>query len=101
VLVLQVFLRKQMRWLWLAILWHAALDALAVGLVPKGISAVEGMLVGFTLVNVCVLYALRRSGMESTVVGEASVQTAVPDLGDRQAEPDQPEDLEDSRYSGL
>ena len=67
VLVLQVFLRKQMRWLWLAIFWHAALDALAVGLASRGILVVEGMLAAFTLVNVGVLYALRRSGMETAV----------------------------------
>lgn len=30
ILVLQVFLRKQTRWLWLAIGWHALLDALSV-----------------------------------------------------------------------
>lgn len=30
ILVLQVFLRKQIRWLWLAIGWHALLDALSV-----------------------------------------------------------------------
>jgi len=88
VLVLQVFLRKQMRWLWLAILWHAALDGLAVGLAPQGIPVVEAALVGFTLVNVCVLYALRRSGMETEAVEEADVSPAGMDLSNLVPGPD-------------
>ena len=100
VLVLQVFLRKQMRWLWLAIFWHAALDALAVGLAAKGILAVEGALAAFTVVNVCVLYALRRSGMETAAAEESVVLPAAPDLSSLPAAPDQPEDLDDSRFSG-
>ena len=99
-LVLQVFLRKQRRWLWLAILWHAALDALAVGLASRGILVVEGMLVAFTVVNVGVLYALRRSGMETSAVEEPVIPPAGLDLSSLPPAPDQPENLEDSRYSG-
>jgi uncharacterized membrane protein YhfC len=100
VLVLQVFLRKQMRWLWLAILWHAALDALAVGLAPQGIGVVEGVLAAFTLVNLWLLYKLRGSGMES---GEADGQIPAPagaDLSSLPGTPESPENLDDSRFSG-
>ena len=100
VLVLQVFLRKQIRWLWLAILWHAALDGLAVGLAPQGIGVVEGALVIFTLVNLWLLYKLRRSGMES---GEADGQMPAPVRADPSSLPgmtESPENLEDSRFSG-
>lgn len=100
VLVLQVFLRKQIRWLWLAILWHTALDALAVGLSPRGILPVEGALVVFTLVNVWVLFALRQSGMESREAGVQVVAPAAPDISNLRLEPEKPEDLEDSRFSG-
>jgi uncharacterized membrane protein YhfC len=100
VLVLQVFLRKQWRWLWLAIFWHAALDALAVGLASHGILVVEGVLLAFTLVNVCILYALRRSGMERAVVFETVVPPVATDLSSLPAGPDQPEDLDESRFSG-
>lgn len=100
VLVLQVFLRKQIRWLWLAILWHAALDALAVGLSPRGILPVEGALVVFTLINVWALFALRRSGMDSREAGVQVVALAAPDIGNLRLEPEKPEDLEDSRFSG-
>ena len=101
VLVLQVFLRKQIRWLWLAIFWHAALDALAVGLAPRGILAVEGALLAFTLVNVFVLYALRRSGMESQVGTMPDVPPVAADLSSLPAGPERPEELEESRFSGL
>jgi uncharacterized membrane protein YhfC len=100
VLVLQVFRRQQMRWLWLAIFWHAALDALAVGLAPRGILVVEGALLLFTLVNMWVLYALRESGMETAVVLNPIVPLATPDLSSLPGKLDQPEDLDDSRFSG-
>jgi uncharacterized membrane protein YhfC len=100
VLVLQVFLRKQWRWLWLAILWHAALDALAVGLAARGALVVEGMLAAFTVVDVCVLYALRRSGMEPAVPEEAQVPPAGLDLNNLPMAPDQLENLDNSRFSG-
>ncbi len=42
VIVLQAFTRKQIRWLWLAIGWHALIDALAVILMPTwGVFASE------------------------------------------------------------
>ncbi len=89
VLVLQVFLRKQWRWLWLAIFWHAALDALAVLLGPRGILVVEGMLVAFTLVNMCVLYALRGSGMETAGVEKLAAPPTGLDLSSLPPGPDQ------------
>ncbi|MBN2005185.1 MAG: YhfC family intramembrane metalloprotease [Anaerolineae bacterium] len=41
-IVLQVFTRKQIRWLWLAIGWHMLIDALAVFIMPTwGVFAAE------------------------------------------------------------
>ena len=99
VLVLQVFLRHQLRWLWLAIFWHAALDGLVVGVASQGILVAEGLLVVFTLVDVCVLYALRRSGMDTAVVEQSSVPPGLLELSSLPAGPEQPEHLDDSRYS--
>lgn len=43
-IVLQVFTRKQLRWLWLAIGWHALIDALAVAVTSTwGIYAAEAV----------------------------------------------------------
>jgi uncharacterized membrane protein YhfC len=100
VLVLQVFLRKQWRWLWLAIFWHAALDALAVGLAARGTLVVEGMLAAFTVVELCVLYVLRRSGMEPEALDATPLPPAGLDLISLPAASDQPENLDDSRFSG-
>jgi uncharacterized membrane protein YhfC len=100
VLVLQVFLRKQIRWLWLAIFWHAALDALAVALAVRGILAVEGVLAVFTLVNLAVLYMLRNSGMAAEQAVERAVPSIPLDGGIIPAELESQENLENSKYYG-
>lgn len=59
-LVLQVFVRRQMRWLWLAVGWHALLDGVAVyasGI--WGAYLVEALLAGFALANLGIIFALR------------------------------------------
>ena len=60
IMVLQVFLRKQSRWLWLAIGWHALLDAVAVISVRQwGAYATEGLLAIFTLLSIGIIFLLR------------------------------------------
>jgi uncharacterized membrane protein YhfC len=61
ILVLQVFIRGQSRWLWFAIAWHALLDAVAVLSIRLwGAYATEGILVIFTLVSIGMIFTLRR-----------------------------------------
>lgn len=100
VLVLQVFLRRQMRWLWLAILWHAALDGLAVWLAPHGILVVEGALAVMTLVNLVVIYLLRHSGMQENEFPPSLPGLASPLPNNSPAAPESSQSLDDSRYSG-
>lgn len=60
ILVLQVFLRKQIRWLWLAIGWHAFLDALAVYSAPTwGIYVTELLLGLVALVSLVIILKLK------------------------------------------
>jgi len=60
IIVLQVFLRGQSRWLWLAILWHALLDAVSVYSVRMwGVYATEGIVAIFTILSIAILFALR------------------------------------------
>ena len=60
ILVLQVFLRKQSRWLWFAIAWHALLDAVAVLSVRQwGAYATEGIIAIFTLLSIGIIFLLR------------------------------------------
>lgn len=60
VMVLQVFLRRAIRWLFLAIGFHALLDMLAVVAVQRvGPYATEGLLAVFSLLSVFIIFRLR------------------------------------------
>jgi len=60
IMVLQVFLRGQSRWLWLAIAWHALVNAVAVIIVRQwGSYATEGILAIFTLLSIGIIFLLR------------------------------------------
>jgi uncharacterized membrane protein YhfC len=76
ILVLQVFIRGQSRWLWIAIAWHTLLDAVAVIIVRQwGAYATEGILAIFTLLSIGIIFALR--GEEPHA--EDEVREIVPD----------------------
>ncbi len=61
VLVLQTFTRKQWFWIWLAVLYHALIDATAV-FASSYISGpwLEAILVFFTVVSMVLIFTLRR-----------------------------------------
>ncbi len=60
IMVLQVFLRGQSRWLWLAFGWHVLLDAVMVYSVRLwGVYATEAILAIFTLVSIAIIFLLR------------------------------------------
>lgn len=60
ILVLQVFLRKQIRWLWLAIGWHAFLDAVAVySSSTWGIYVTEAILGVIALLSLGIIFILK------------------------------------------
>lgn len=101
-LVMQVFTRKQARWLWLAVAWHALADAVGPGLLnaawrdqPWGAYAIEGVIGLFALASLGIIFALRQPEPQPE---------ATPDLPPIQPIPIpiveiQPEDLEQSRFS--
>jgi uncharacterized membrane protein YhfC len=62
VLVLQVFIRKQMRWLGFAILLHALLDGFGAVWISQtyGVYAAEAALGVFALINLGIIFALRQ-----------------------------------------
>ncbi len=100
VLVLQVFTRKQSRWLWLAIGWHAFIDAIAVYAINTwGAYITEAIIGGSALLNIGIILVLRQPDPEPT-----EIETAVPlpgpisfsDLGEIE---ETPEMLEDTRYN--
>lgn len=99
ILILQVFIRGQSRWLWLAILWHAMSNAVALYVLNiGGAYASEGSIALFTLASLGMIYALR--GYE-----EAVDEPAIP-KPESAAEPTQkisaiestPENLDRSRF---
>ncbi len=105
VIVLQVFLRKQIRWLWLAILLHTLVDTLIPGIAwamlkpyDWGAYAVEGLL-GLTLI---LDYAVLRWLYTPEPTPEALDLPPLPEpispasLGEA---PETPENLENSRYN--
>jgi uncharacterized membrane protein YhfC len=61
VIVIQVFTRKEIRWLFLAIGYHALLDALSVlNLKYLGVYWTEAVVGGFAILSVILIYLLRQ-----------------------------------------
>lgn len=72
-IVLQVFRRGQMYWLFLAILFHALVDFVAVA-IPQAFGhsitielLVEGMICVFRLIGVWIIWRLREPGDKARV----------------------------------
>jgi len=62
-LVLQVFLRRQIRWLWLAIGWHATINAIGVYSAARwGTTLTEGLIGIAALISLGIILALKTSG---------------------------------------
>jgi len=108
VMVLQVFVRKQKRWLWMAVGWHALMDGLLVyTLTTWGPYQTELMLAGFTLVNLAIIFLLRPSEPDLLFHENLEDNADTQQKADREAEdherlPDiveTPENLDQTRYS--
>lgn len=86
VLVLQAFTRKHIGWLFVAILWHALLDAVAVyGIQTWGMYITEGAILLMALVSLIFVYVLKEieqpqldgflslAGLEETALPEITL----------------------------
>ena len=94
VLVLQVFRRKSMTWLFLAVGWHTLVDAVAVYALPTWGMYITEALVGLLgLVSIGIILALR----SDDVPPEDAPLPSLPSL-DLQPMPPSEENLDDSRY---
>lgn len=105
VLVLQVFTRGQVRWLWLAIGWHTLLDAIAIYAVQTwGIYATEALLGGMALLSSGIILVLRQPEPESeldSINGQmTSPLSGVEALARLPQVPETVDDLNKTRYSG-
>jgi len=75
ILVLQVFLRRQSRWLWFAIGWHAFLNAVTLFVAGTWNAYLAELVLGFlAIINVLIIFVLRQSEPE------AEPQTSMADL---------------------
>jgi len=96
-LVLQVFIRRQIGWLWLAVGWHAFLDAVAVYTsrlwTPYLVEALIGVL---ALVSLWIIFSLRQQ--EPAVEEEIASSPAPVNLQSLVDLEDTKENIEQSRY---
>ena len=75
VLILQVFVRKQSRWLWLAVVWHTVLDGVSVVSIRLwGVYVTEGLIGLTALINLWIIFALRQPEGEEPEREEADKQ---------------------------
>jgi uncharacterized membrane protein YhfC len=97
VIVLQAFVRRQAVWLWLAVLYHAVIDATAVLSVAwLGVYGAEAVVAVFTVLSLILIFKLRRP--EPAALGPASDNIAEPVA--RPAPPmDSKENLDDTRFA--
>jgi uncharacterized membrane protein YhfC len=64
-MVLYSVVYRRPLWFWLALLWHAFVDAVAVYVVQEvGILAVEGIVAVFALIGLWIAFRLRQSFFE-------------------------------------
>lgn len=99
VLVLQVFTRKQMRWLWLAVGWHAVVDAGAVVAISTiGPYLTEALIGAFALLNLVIIFRLKQP--EPVELPEVDLSPLPPPLSAEALQPVEENHvtLEHSRY---
>jgi uncharacterized membrane protein YhfC len=95
VIVLQTFTRKQWFWVWLAVLYHAVIDASAVFLMPLvGVYWLEAIIAGFSLLSLLIIFKLRQP---EPVNPEPAPVISAPQVTLNPPE-ETPENLDGSRY---
>jgi uncharacterized membrane protein YhfC len=102
ILVLQVFIRGQSRWLWIAIAWHTLLDAVAVvGVRQWGPYATEGILAVFTLLSIGIIFALRGEEPDPEVEEQAITPINNNNPGQVELQPieENPENIDQTRFT--
>ncbi|MEW6094654.1 MAG: YhfC family glutamic-type intramembrane protease [Chloroflexota bacterium] len=97
VIVMQTFIRKKIRWLFLAILYHAVVDGTVVFLMPTlGRYWTEALVGGFALLSLAIIFLLRQP--EPALIPEP-VSAPTSTMTIKPVE-ETPENLDNSRYQG-
>jgi len=97
VIVAQAFLRRQSFWVWLAVGYHALVDAASVWLVGKvSVYWVEGLVGVFALISLVIIFALRKPEPQPASISEPlPAPVEVPAVGEVDPTLDQ---IENSKY---
>ncbi len=97
-LVLQTFIRRQPRWLGLAIVWHALMDGLVVVMIGQGYGpyVIEAVIGISALINLGIIFALRQPRPKPTEEPE-SVTLSLPSFVPLDVA-ETPENLDKSRF---
>ncbi len=105
VLVLQAFTRKQIRWVWLAVGWHAFVDAaIAVYAAAQlrayswGAYATEGLIGLAALISIGIIFALRQPEPAEAVEEPLNPLPPLQPVAIKPVE-ETPDNLENSRYN--
>jgi uncharacterized membrane protein YhfC len=97
-LVLQTFTRRQGRWLWLAVAWHAIVDAVAVyGVRQWGIYLTEVVIGVGAILSILIIFALRQPEPEPLPVTAEPLPSPVSATELAPVE-ETPETLDNTRY---
>ncbi len=97
-LVLQAFTRRQSRWLWLAVAWHTAVDALAVyGMSQWGVHVTEAIIGGCAILSILIIFALRQPEPEPAPIISEPLPQPITSTELPPAE-ETPETLDSTRY---
>lgn len=103
VMMLQVFVRRQRRWYWFCLLWHTALNAIALFVLGAwGAYAAEGALGLIALLNLGIIFLLRRGEKTGEEPLPIRPPAPVPDASTLQhlSQVDEsPPSLDDTRYN--
>jgi hypothetical protein len=102
ILVLQVFIRGQSRWLWIAVAWHTLLNAVAVISVRQwGPNATEGILAIFTLLSIGITFALRGEEPDTEVEEQEIAPDDKNDPGQVELPPieENPDNIDQTRFT--
>ena len=96
VIVLQTFTRKQWFWVWLAVLYHAFIDASVVYLLkPLGIYWIEALAGGYAVLSVIIIFILKQPDPDAL---EPAPVPPAPATFDIKPVDETPDNLDNSKY---
>lgn len=100
VLVLQTFMRKQARWLFLAIGWHALIDGAAVfAMLTWGTYPTEVVVAASSLISLALIFVFRSHDIQEDQEGPAPIQLIVTPRKIEIKSIETPDKLDQTRYS--